>query len=828
MAHLTRVSLLFAALLALLATTGATARTPPRADPLVEVIVTLPQPSLAEAAHADRSLAAATRRRHRLDLRAPASRSYLRRLASAQRTLQARLAATIPEAHVARSYAVVLNGLAVVVPRSQLPRLRLLPGATVWPSVTYRPLLDRTPGLIGATAVWGSTLATAGEGVKIGIIDDGIDQTHPFFDPAGFAYPPGFPKGQVSYTTPKVIVARAFTRPGETYKNAFLPFDPKLSDHATHVAGIAAGDFQTVARDPNGKRVLASGVAPKAYLGNYKVLTIPTRQVGLNGNSPEIAAAVEAAVRDGMDVINLSLGEPEIEPSRDIVVKAINAAADANVVATIAAGNDFDVSGRGSIDSPAAASKAITAAASTGGRDTLADVIADFSGSGPSPLTFQMKPDVTAPGTGILSSVPRSEGSWAVIDGTSMAAPHVAGAAAVLKQRHPTWTVAQVKSALVSTGDRVRPAGGGDAEVPTTREGGGRINLARADVPLLFTDPSGISFGLAQRGRELTRTLALSDAGGGAGDWTVTIQQQSTESGVSLTAPPTATVPGPLNVTLSVDAAAEERDLTGFVVLGRGDQARRIPYWLRVTAPKLGQERRTTLARPGVYSADTRRGASLVSEYRYPDRTVGTGIPTTLAGPELVYRFTLSSPVANFGAAVVSQASGVRVQPRLVVAGDENRLVGYTGLPLTLNPYAASFHRAQPIVGAVYPGNGAYDFVFDTPTAAQAGRFTFRFWINDLTPPSVRLVGRRGTTLLVSVRDAGAGVDPSAFEATVDGRSAPFKWTGTTLRGFTGPRGPGVHRLVVSASDYQEAKNMEDVGPVLPNTRVLRTSFRVG
>jgi hypothetical protein len=89
-------------------------------------------------------------------------------------------------------------------------------------------------------------------------------------------------------------------------------------------------------------------------------------------------------------------------------------------------------------------------------------------------------------------------------------------------------------------------------------------------------------------------------------------------------------------------------------------------------------------------------------------------------------------------------------------------------------------------------------------------------------------VGRRGTTLLVSVRDAGAGVDPSAFEATVDGRSAPFKWTGTTLRVFTGPRGPGVHRLVVSASDYQEAKNMEDVGPVLPNTRVLRTSFRVG
>jgi hypothetical protein len=72
-----------------------------------------------------------------------------------------------------------------------------------------------------------------------------------------------------------------------------------------------------------------SGVAPRAYIGNYKVLTVPTANFGLNGNAPEIAAGVEAAVKDGMDVVNLSLGEPEIEPSRDLVVAAINAAADA-------------------------------------------------------------------------------------------------------------------------------------------------------------------------------------------------------------------------------------------------------------------------------------------------------------------------------------------------------------------------------------------------------------------------------------------------------------------------------------------------------------------
>ena len=101
-----------------------------------------------------------------------------------------------------------------------------------------------TPQIIGAPTVWGPTLATAGQGVKIGIIDDGIDQTHPFFAPAGYAYPPGFPKGQTAYTTPKVIVARAFAPATPAYANAKLPFDPDLSDHGIHVAGIAAGKQQ--------------------------------------------------------------------------------------------------------------------------------------------------------------------------------------------------------------------------------------------------------------------------------------------------------------------------------------------------------------------------------------------------------------------------------------------------------------------------------------------------------------------------------------------------------------------------------------------------------
>ena len=214
------------------------------------------------------------------------------------------------------------------------------------------------PEQIGADKLWGQNFDTAGNGMKIGIIDDGLEATHPYFNPSGFQYPPGFPKGLTKYTTPKVIVQRVFTPASPTSKYAKLPFDPANSFHATHVAGIAAGVHGATAAGTT-----ISGVAPNAYIGNYKALTIPTPGFGLDGNSAEIAAAIEAAVSDGMNVINLSLGEPEVEPSRDIVVQAIEGAAAAGVVPVIAAGNDFTDFGYGSVSSPGNAPDAITVAA---------------------------------------------------------------------------------------------------------------------------------------------------------------------------------------------------------------------------------------------------------------------------------------------------------------------------------------------------------------------------------------------------------------------------------------------------------------------------------
>ncbi len=290
--------------------------------------------------------------------------------------------------------------------------------------------------------------------------------------------------------------------------------------------------------------------------------------------------------------------------------------------------------------------------------------------------------------------------------------------------------------------------------------------------------------------------------------------------------PAQATVPGTLAVTVTVPATAVDGEHTGFVVLTHGTDTRRVPFWFRVATPRLGPPSRT-LTRPGVYSGNTARGTARVTAYRYPDDPLGAGLTTTLAGPEQVFRVRVKAGAANFGVAVVGGAS---VEPRVVVAGDENRLTGYAGLPVNLNPYLSWFGRREPIAGAVLPAAGLYDAVFDETTRARAGAFRFRLWFDDRTPPALRLLSKtapRGGRLLVSATDAGAGVDPRAIVAQLDGKDAKATLSGNRIAVRLGALAPGGHRLVLQVSDRQEAKNMEDVPKILPNTRVLRASFVV-
>ncbi|MFL5964396.1 MAG: S8 family peptidase [Gaiellaceae bacterium] len=754
---------------------GAPAAGAPAAGAPVEVVVTLKAPPLSAFG---RSLLSATHA------------GYLRRVDAAQNELARRVIAAIPAAQVRWHYRLVANGFAVVVPSGAVGELARIPGVdAVWPNVRYHSSSTLGgPEQIGADKLWGPTFATAGNGMKIAIIDDGLDATNPYFNPSGFQYPVGFPKGQTRYTTPKVIVQRTFAPPSPTWKYANTPFDPAESFHATHVAGIAAGNHGTAA---GGRQI--SGVAPNAYLGNYKALTIPTPSFGLDGNSAELAAAVEAAVADGMNVINMSLGEPEVDPSRDLVVTALEGAAAAGVVPVVAAGNDFSDFGYGSVSSPGNAPSAITVAAADS-----RNAIAGFSSAGPTPMSLQMKPDVSAPGVSILSSLPASEGTFGELTGTSMAAPHVAGAVALLKQRHPTWTVAQLKSALEQTGDPVHSASG--AEALATREGGGMIDLPRADAPLIFAEPTGLTFGPLAPGASATRSVALSDAGGGAGDWAVTTVVQ--QGSGALAVAPTITVPATLTVTAT--AGASPSDVTGFVLLTRGTDSRRIPFWFGVSAPKLGGEAKQALAKAGTYEGTTAGAPSLITTYRYP-----TGGDVEYPGPERAYRVIVSGRPANFGVVVLSG----RASPHVTFDGSEQRLAGYVGLPIDLNPYRKSYGASVPIAGVDVPAAGAYDIVFDTRSASQAGPFTFRYWLNDVTPPKLG-VSVKKRTIVVSATDAGSGVDPATLVVTVDGRAVA---TGGKVR-LTIKATKGRHKVVVRASDYQEAKNMENVPPILPNT----------
>jgi subtilisin family serine protease len=232
----------------------------------------------------------------------------------------------------------------------------------------YHPNLSESYKIINASDAWTAAggRAAAGSGIKIGDIDTGIDHNHPFFDPTGFSYPPGFPKcdaadstthtvdSNCEYVSPKVIVAKVF------YNKAHQQgLDAQaIQDHGTHTAGIAAGVTGKTAV-VNGVSIDdMSGIAPGAFLGNYNVFPGNV----LNARSEDILNAVDAAVADGMDVLNLSLGGT-FHGNNDLLAIGLDNAVDAGVVVAVAAGNSGP--GPSTLESPGRARKIITVGAST-------------------------------------------------------------------------------------------------------------------------------------------------------------------------------------------------------------------------------------------------------------------------------------------------------------------------------------------------------------------------------------------------------------------------------------------------------------------------------
>ncbi|MFI9807865.1 S8 family peptidase [Streptomyces sp. NPDC052301] len=321
--------------------------------------------------------------------------------------------------------------------------------AHVWLDGVRKAALDKSVPQIGAPVAWKA--GYTGKGVKVAVLDTGVDTRHPDL------------KDQV-------VESKNFSAATDATDHF---------GHGTHVASIVAG---TGAKS-GGKY---KGVAPDAKILNGKVL-----DDGGSGDDSGILAGMEWAASQGASVVNLSLGgydSPGIDPLEAEVNKL---SADKGILFAIAAGND----GPQSIGSPGSADAALTV-----GAVDKKDKLAAFSSTGPRVGDGAIKPDVTAPGVDITAAAAKGsvidqevgekpEG-YLTISGTSMATPHVAGAAAILKQEHPDWSYAELKGALTGS------AKGGN--YTPFQQGSGRIAVDKAIKQSVIADPVSVSFGTQQ------------------------------------------------------------------------------------------------------------------------------------------------------------------------------------------------------------------------------------------------------------------------------------------------------------------------------------------
>ncbi|MFB7939772.1 S8 family serine peptidase [Streptomyces sp. NPDC056049] len=297
----------------------------------------------------------------------------------------------------------------------------------IWLDRKVEATLAHSTAQVGADLAWAAGFD--GEGTKVAVLDTGADTGHPDLE------------GRVS-------ASRNFTD---------SPDATDRQGHGTHTISTVGGSG--AASDGRNK-----GVAPGAELLNGKVLGD-----GGSGATSWIIAGMQWAVDNDADIVSMSLGDPTPTDCTDPMSAATEQlAATTDTLFVVAAGNTGP--GLNSVSSPGCAPSVLTVGAVD--RD---DSTAPFSSRGPTAATHTLKPEIAAPGVGISAAAAGGRGIYAyrAMSGTSMATPHVAGAAAVVRQRHPDWTPRQIKAALVSSAKADIP---GDAR----ETGAGRLDVKAA------------------------------------------------------------------------------------------------------------------------------------------------------------------------------------------------------------------------------------------------------------------------------------------------------------------------------------------------------------
>jgi len=630
----------------------------------------------------------------KIDFSSNSVKSYRSQLSALRNDYKAWLRANVPGAKVSGEYDIALNAVAVQLNGATLAQVSAtsMVKQAQYQGLYYPNVTDPDLALIDAPEAWAQSggPATAGAGVKVAVVDSGIDHTHPCFSDAG--YPAQTQLGNRSFTNNKVIAAKVFNN--KVPQQGFSA--EAIDSHGTHVAGTVACNFGTPAPVNGVVTYDMSGVAPRALLGNYNVFP---GSVG-SARSEDIMNALEAAYADGFDVANMSLGGGS-HGTQDLLTIAVDNLDQANMVVAVAAGNEGP--GLFTVSSPGSAARALTAGASTvphfigtpvtaggntygaasgdfavvsadltaplgvvtgsigglgdacaalpansllgrialvsrgtcffsvkirnaqaaGAVATLvannsfgdpsamgtdgepsqptipaymvsqaagqvlktldgtpatigaalqyfqtinADIMAGFSSQGPTDVDFRVKPDVVAPGANVLSSIPHTfcaaPPCFAFFNGTSMATPHLAGSAAVVRQQRPGWSAADVRSAIVNTAERgvLRSFTNGALQNNVNINGAGRENLLAAVNAKVALDPVSLGFGAVASGSGQTRQMSvtLTNLSGAAQTYSLSVSGQPASGVVYSVNKPSLTLAAGAKANLTVTMSASQ------------------------------------------------------------------------------------------------------------------------------------------------------------------------------------------------------------------------------------------------------------------------------